>query len=63
MYIYAYVIRVGACMCIVHNIIDVYYIMCTSTAHNDESQEALEDSGYFSKISDELVGAIAISTH
>ena len=49
-----------------HNIMDVYYIMYVNTPaqiHNDESQEAFEDSGYFSKISDKSIGVIAISTH
>ena len=58
-------IRVGARMCIVHIII-IDYITCASTAaqiHNDERQDALEDSGYFSKVSDKSIGDIAISTH
>ena len=32
-------------------------------AHNDESQEAFKDSGYFSKISYKSIGATAIPTH
>ena len=41
-----------------HIIMGVYYVTCASTAvqiQNDESQEAFEDSGYFSKISEVLV--------
>ena len=39
--------------------------MCVSAKqiHNSESQEAFENSGYFSKLSEKSVGAITISTH
>ena len=51
-------------VCIVHTI-DMYTCISHVPAqqiHNDESQEAFEDSGYFSKISDKSVGTVTIST-
>ena len=58
-YVYIISIHVGVCMCI----IDSTCINHVCQIHNDEGQEAFEDSGYFRKISEKSIGAIAISTH
>ena len=43
----------------------MYYIsrVPAQQIDKDENQEAFEDSGYFSQISDKSIGAIAVSTH
>ena len=49
----------------VHVYVNIASIVPDQQIHNNESQEAFEDCGYVSKISDNsvVIGALAIRTH